>query len=147
MSQLLLLSIHQQLEIAFGQILDVLALLIGDDGVHLHKLRGDAHHFMTLLRGGRRLRRRILSFVGRRLLREQGSRNAGAQGANKNKNDWTLKSGHGHTGDDGKIGSHRPFAILRLSLAAAVRRAEMEMTNKNGKWKMKNGYSSKCFRQ
>jgi hypothetical protein len=49
-------------------------------------------------------------------------------------------------GDEGKTDSHLPFAILRCSLAAVARRARRAMTNENSKWKMKNGYSLRCFR-
>src|SRR6266540_2389749 len=117
MGQLLLLSVHQQLEIALGQILDVFALLVGDDGVHLHKLRGDAHHILPLRRGGLRLQRRDLRFVGRRLMRESGPRNANNQYAYKNKNDRTLKSGHTHPGGDGKTfyRGHISYAICHIS--------------------------------
>jgi hypothetical protein len=63
--------------------------------------------------------------------------------ADLDKNDWALKFWHGLMGDEGKTNSHLPFAILQWSLAAVARWA---MTNENGKWKMKNGYSLRCFR-
>jgi hypothetical protein len=115
--QLLLLSVHQQFEIALGQILDVFALLVGDGGVHLYKLRGYPHHFLTRLRGGRRLLRLILSLVGLRLPRELWRRNANNQQDNKNINDRKLISGHGHPGGEGEIFSREKisYAICHIS--------------------------------
>jgi hypothetical protein len=60
----------------------------------LHKLGGYAHDFLALLGGRLLVRRRIPLLPGRRLLREPGGRNPANQHYNKNKTDWTQKSGH-----------------------------------------------------
>src|SRR5215475_13170950 len=93
MSEMLFLPIHQQFEIAFVQIFNVFAILVDNDGVHLHELCADTHHFLPRSRRGRILRR-ILGLVGRRLLRKPGSGDAGEQCGGENKNDRSLKSEH-----------------------------------------------------
>src|SRR5262249_39264186 len=93
-SETLFLTVYQQLEFVFGQILDVFPILVGNDGVHLHKLRGDAHHILPWPCRGRILPG-ILRLVGRRLLRKPGSGEAGEHRGGENKNDRSLKSEHG----------------------------------------------------
>ncbi len=95
MSETLFLSIHQQIEIAFDQILDVFAVFVSDDSVHLNKLCSDANHVLARTYPWRILRGFLRIFFARRLLRVSGSRNAAEQCDSKKKNDRSLISEHG----------------------------------------------------